>query len=1228
MAIEEVTKRLRIESTTSQVEKAAADINKVAAAEANLAVQSEKAERSQLSLDNAFAKLERRYVDGVRQQQEFANVQRSINAAVAQNPALQERSNVVLAAARERLIGVSVANDNVAKSTGLARHEMINFSRQVQDIGVSLASGQSPFTVLLQQGAQVADIFATSQGSVRGFFAQMTAGAGRFATSAVGVTAALVGIGATAAGAALSWVSAQKDVEKALLGVGRASKTTVADVERIAQASSSAFGLSTSEAREFATALAATGKISAEVNSAVTGMGKDIARVFGNDIAQAQKAMAQAFADPARGVDALNERLGSFDAGLRRNIINLQAQNKTIEAQNLLVEGTKRGLAGVPEAIGKVESAWTAVANAASNAWNATGRFIARQTGIAPRDLGAEAKKLEDEIARLEAGGRVTRLGLSARSGAGAENVALTRAQEELRKVQEEIRKTTEAAEDAARRIQSVRFEEAVRGQLPEVAQIEALRNQAELLADAIAKINRSGGAQESPMLASLGMTMQQVQLAAARSREALDSALGPAEKLTAEFQLQVAQITARSGAERAAVAARQTELQLAGQNVSAEEKALAVSRARYLVLLQIAVTHRNAMAALGDQVRVSAAVTGQEKLRAQEIATTNALMREGFSMQQAADQAAMQRLATQKQIDASIQSQVIAIQSQIQYMRDVQEYGEGAAEAAKAYRDAITQGASQTAAAALAAATLERNMEQAQIAAERLADRLQTAAGAAGSLGQGLGAKLDKIGTGVGGSFQAGTGFAKPGDVVHSQGAGGGPLVGAGGMSTPLSKPIISPYFQDILDLQQNFQQNLYQQQQQSIQQQQSDYQARIKAEIAKTTPGTDAYIQAQQQLADAANQAAQALQDAAEAAAKLADETFTENVAAAILSGSSPRDINQLIESGMLYAGTASQRFETQLDLYRRAGMTNEQILADIRGGVIGEGVKATELLRAIDDLTGAVESNTGALSSLSPFYTQQGDRLLGYRGYEVQKRLGGASLGGIGGTTYIGGVPGSAGGTTGGMGGVVNTLPGINYPTSSGGAAGTTSIPGVPAGYIEYPYSYVPGITLPSNFIFVNGKYYYKPNTGTLPTGTGQMPVTNSYPNVQTFGMTSPYPNKISQLYGQPYTFAEGGIVNGPTSAIIGEAGPEAVIPLSPGYGRGIKDALTRLGANPTPPWLQQLLTTLVAAMAEKPERAGVEINAPLIYFQSEPTRDEVRETGYQTMELLRRSLGRPH
>lgn len=85
--------------------------------------------------------------------------------------------------------------------TGLARHEMLNLSRQVQDVGVQLAGGQGLFTILAQQGPQIADVFAASDGSVRGFASQIAAAI--TPARALGVTLAAVGAATVAAG--LSW---------------------------------------------------------------------------------------------------------------------------------------------------------------------------------------------------------------------------------------------------------------------------------------------------------------------------------------------------------------------------------------------------------------------------------------------------------------------------------------------------------------------------------------------------------------------------------------------------------------------------------------------------------------------------------------------------------------------------------------------------------------------------------------------------------------------------------------------------------------------------------------------------------------------------------------------------------------------------------------------------------------------------------------------------------------
>lgn len=97
------------------------------------------------------------------------------------------------------------ALQGVAKSTGLTRSEMINLSRQLQDVGVSLASGQSPFMVLAQQGTQIADIFGSSKtGTVGGALRQIGSGIASVLTPMRLVVGGVAGVAAGFAFAANS----------------------------------------------------------------------------------------------------------------------------------------------------------------------------------------------------------------------------------------------------------------------------------------------------------------------------------------------------------------------------------------------------------------------------------------------------------------------------------------------------------------------------------------------------------------------------------------------------------------------------------------------------------------------------------------------------------------------------------------------------------------------------------------------------------------------------------------------------------------------------------------------------------------------------------------------------------------------------------------------------------------------------------------------------------------
>lgn len=164
---------IKIVARSEGLDQQAAKLHGIADAQQAVAVSSDTMTRRQTSAARSFATLTAQVDPAARAQQQFSRAQAIADRALQQAVITQNEHARVVEQARQKYLGMVPANENVARSTGLARYELINLSRQIQDVGVSLAGGQSPFTVLAQQGTQIADIFATSNGSLRGFAGQV-----------------------------------------------------------------------------------------------------------------------------------------------------------------------------------------------------------------------------------------------------------------------------------------------------------------------------------------------------------------------------------------------------------------------------------------------------------------------------------------------------------------------------------------------------------------------------------------------------------------------------------------------------------------------------------------------------------------------------------------------------------------------------------------------------------------------------------------------------------------------------------------------------------------------------------------------------------------------------------------------------------------------------------------------------------------------------------------------
>ncbi|KRE02600.1 hypothetical protein ASE61_15090 [Bosea sp. Root670] len=282
--------------------------------------------------------------------QEIALASRAGAINEAERAAALQRTKDAFAATVLAMRQTADTGQALTRATGLARHEMVNLGRQAQDVFVSLASGQSPLTVLIQQGTQIADVFMSSQGTLRGFFAQIGQGALNFAGP--------LGLAATAAMAlysALSLLGERRELENSLSGIGRAAGVTAGELNRIAVDAARAAEITATAARSMAAEFTRTGKIAPDVTTRLITMSKAYALTTQQDLLPASKELAGLFAgDLSRAAEQLNQRFGAFDGITLSAIRRLESMGERGQAQKLIIDAIAASTANAEQK----QSAW------------------------------------------------------------------------------------------------------------------------------------------------------------------------------------------------------------------------------------------------------------------------------------------------------------------------------------------------------------------------------------------------------------------------------------------------------------------------------------------------------------------------------------------------------------------------------------------------------------------------------------------------------------------------------------------------------------------------------------------------------------------------------------------------------------------------------------------------------------------------------------------------------
>ena len=342
-------------------------------------------------------------------QKQYNSDMAGINQAVRMGAISEaERADAVMrteAAYRRQVRALSdskKAMDAATKGAALSSYQMTNLAFQLNDVATMASMGMDPFKILASQAGQFYQILSMGEGGTKGSLSYLGSLIVGMITPVRVLGAGLAALGITAVAALKGAVDDAIDTQVALSGIGRASGATAEDINGIAIAAAQAREATVGEARQIALALTATGKISPQITAGLVSISRQFAATFGEDLPEAAERMARAFSDPARGVDDLNKRLAVFDDRTRQLILNLTAQNRTLDAQRVMMAEVERGLVSHIDSTSKLGRKWQNTMEDMSFYWEKLKGYVSRQ--VDGPNLEEQLKAAREELQRLSDG--------------------------------------------------------------------------------------------------------------------------------------------------------------------------------------------------------------------------------------------------------------------------------------------------------------------------------------------------------------------------------------------------------------------------------------------------------------------------------------------------------------------------------------------------------------------------------------------------------------------------------------------------------------------------------------------------------------------------------------------------------------------------------------------------------------------------------------------------------
>lgn len=330
----------------------------------------------------------------VKEQQQF------IESLTRQTDAIGKTASQ-LAALRAQELGVSDAAapliaklaateqgvGRVGMSAAATAAAMRSVPAQFTDIVVSLQAGQSPMTVMLQQGGQLKDMFggvgnaAKALGTyILGLVNPFTVGA-----AAIGVVTY----------AAITGASEMTAYQRAIIMTGNYAGVTSQQLANMASKISDSGRGTKGAAAEALAMMVTTGNVASENLEKFAGVAIKMQKVIGLSVEDTVKDLSELGKSPLEASEKLSQQYRYLTKDTYDQIKALQEHGKTAEAaalaQSAYMNSFEAKADKIQENLGLVERGWNAVRDSAKSAWDA---FL----GLGRKDTD------NDQLARIQMG--------------------------------------------------------------------------------------------------------------------------------------------------------------------------------------------------------------------------------------------------------------------------------------------------------------------------------------------------------------------------------------------------------------------------------------------------------------------------------------------------------------------------------------------------------------------------------------------------------------------------------------------------------------------------------------------------------------------------------------------------------------------------------------------------------------------------------------------------------